>query len=111
MRSPPFQREEPRMSTIGEQPEPPGQDADEETGSIEPPRPPAEEADEEAGSIEPPRPPAEEADEEAGSIEPPQDLERPLHLRLVRASLRTPDARDTSSCALRTTVRSLPCPS
>jgi hypothetical protein len=43
------------MSTIGEQPEPPGQDADEETGSIEPPRPPEEEADEEAGSIEPPQ--------------------------------------------------------
>jgi hypothetical protein len=43
------------MSTIGEQPEPPGQDAAEETGSIEPPRPPAEEADEEAGSIEPPQ--------------------------------------------------------
>jgi hypothetical protein len=74
IRSRPFQREERTMSTIGEQPEPPGQDADEETGSIEPPRPPAEEADEEAGSIEPPRPPAEEADEEAGSIEPPQDL-------------------------------------
>jgi hypothetical protein len=43
------------MSTIGEQPEPPGKDADEETGSIEPPRPPEEEADEEAGSIEPPQ--------------------------------------------------------
>jgi hypothetical protein len=50
-----LQREERRMSTIGEQPESPRQDAYEETGSIEPPRPPAEEADEEAGSIEPPQ--------------------------------------------------------
>ena len=42
------------MSTFGEQPEPPGRDADEEAGSIEPPQSPAQEADEEAGSIEPP---------------------------------------------------------
>jgi hypothetical protein len=43
------------MSMTGEPPEPPAEDVDEETGSIEPPRPPAEEADEEAGSIEPPQ--------------------------------------------------------
>jgi hypothetical protein len=74
IRSSPFQREERRMSTIGEQPEPPAQDANEETGSIEPPQAPAEEADEESASIEPPQAPAEEADEESASIEPPQDL-------------------------------------
>src|SRR5829696_2191073 len=74
IRSSPFQREERRMSTIEEQPEPPAQEAHEETGSIEPPRPPAEEADEESASIEPPQAPAEEADEESASTEPPQDL-------------------------------------
>jgi hypothetical protein len=42
------------MTTIEEQPEPPEDEAREETGSIEPPKGPGREAPEEEGSIEPP---------------------------------------------------------